>query len=268
MATYQAIDTLEPKGSSKTTGKVHEDDKLIEEDKGDARREYLSSCCESNIYSRIAVTHQGQLFKGCLILFLQVFIPYRIILDNFQNVQQCQAFGDLLMPWDTVIVSSCLIYLLWLTILNDTTQSMRGFEYILSITHIPRRYAAVAGMLITPVTNLLTGMAASVVLLSSETTIVDVAKDSMALFFISRLDEDFGGLHSMVGVVKRRFGLMDDEDEIDEENFTEFALNKFGPYDSTIVRTDSFIEYVILLLEYVFIIASFIVPFIYFACAI
>lgn len=259
---YQAISTSQSQSSN-----LLEDDKLEQKDKEEERKEYIKSCCEANIYNRIAITNDGHLFKGCLILFLQIFTPYRIIIDNFENVQQCHAFGDFLMPWDTVIISTCLIYLLWLTILNDTMKSMRGFEYILSMTHIPRRYAAIAGMLITPITNLLTGTAASVVLLSSEITVVDIAKDSMALFFISRLDEDFGGLHSMVAVVKRRFEWMNNEEEIDEDNFTEYALNKCGPYDSSIVKVDSLIEYVILFLEYTFIVCSFIVPFIYFSCA-
>ena len=175
---YQTIDSSQPKSSPWKAASSLEDEKLIETDKTNTHMEYLTSCCEANIYNRIAVTYDGHLFKGCLILFLQIFTPYRIIMNNIENVQKCEAFGDLLMPWDTVIVSTCLIYLLWLTILNDTMKSMRGFEYILSITHIPRRYAAIAGMLITPVTNMLTGMAASVVLLSAETTIVDIAKDS------------------------------------------------------------------------------------------
>ena len=113
------------------------------EEKGvdsDERLEYLKSCYESNIFTRIARSREGSIFQGTLIAFLQLFIPIRIIIDNRENYEQCDLFGDMIMSWDTVIIGTSLIYLLWLTILNDTNKSMRGFEFLIGLPNIPRRW--------------------------------------------------------------------------------------------------------------------------------
>ena len=146
-------------------------------------------------------------------------------------------------------------------------RSMRSFDYCLGLPNLPRKWAIYLGMLITPVANGLTGLAASCVLLSSEVTVVDVAKDSMALFFINRLDEDFGQLHTMWGVLKRRLHWMDpSETDEDDGECADNMLEKYGPWkdiDATSVfhTTTTFIEFVLFVL-------AFTVPFFYFACAV
>jgi hypothetical protein len=121
-------------------------------------------------------------------------------------------------------------------------------------------------MIITPVANCSTGFAASCVLLSSEVTVVDAAKDAMALFFINRLDEDFGKLHTMVGVLWRRIGRIDPIDrDMDDSDAADELLSKFGPFTND---SRSYLFWTFLFItEFILFLSAFITPFVYFACA-
>ena len=133
-----------------------EDD--INKNDNDARVQYLKSCYEGNVYTRIATTNDGALFQGLFISFLQVFVPIRILLDNRQNYESCDVTdGVMLMNWDTVLIGTALIYLLWITILNDTMKSMRGMDFCLGLEKLPRKWAVYLGMFITPIANCSTG---------------------------------------------------------------------------------------------------------------
>jgi hypothetical protein len=233
----------------------------------DKRKEYLKSCFEKNIYSRVGQSEAGHLFQCTLIAVLQIFIPLRIIIDNLDNYTQCHMFGNMIMAWDTLVVGTALIYLLWLTIINDTMKSMRGFEFNLGLPNLPRKWAIYMGMTITPIANGLTGLAASCVLLSSEVTVVDVAKDSMALFFINRLDEDFGQLHSMWGVLKRRLNWMEPhEEDLDDGECADSMLEQFGPWKD--IDSTSLYHTITTMIEFLLFGLAFTVPFFYFACAV
>jgi hypothetical protein len=119
-------------------------------------------------------------------------------------------------------------------------------------------------LVITPTANCLTGFAASCVLLSSETTVVDAAKDAMALFFINRLDEDFGKLHTMVGVLRRRVGWLDPaEDEEEDADTAERIIEQYGPWESGRI-----LHFPLVVIESVLFAAAFGTPFFYFACAV
>ena len=123
-------------------------------------------------------------------------------------------------------------------------------------------------MIITPVANCLTGIAASCVLLSSEVTVVDVAKDAMALFFINRLDEDFGSFHTMTGVVKRRLGWMNPKETNEEdEEIAEMMLTDYGPWTDIQQSTSLLFRVILACVETILFVSAFVVPFLYFGCA-
>jgi hypothetical protein len=235
----------------------------------DDRLDYLKSCFEPSVYTRAACTSSGALFQALLIAFAQIFIPYRIIVANLDNISACNNLSVELMPCDTIIVGTIMMYYLWLSIINDTAKSMKVFEFLLGLKNLPRRWIAILGMLITPIGYCLTGVAGSIVLLSAETTMVDIAKDSMALFFINRMDEDFGGLHSMVGLLSRyirKDKLVRVSDEADD--IADSLEQQYGPWDGKAVNEMGWWMKLAALAEMLTFISAFCVPFFYFLCAI
>lgn len=142
---------------------------------------YLKHCFESSIYTRLAEAKEHSLIRALIIGFMQIFIPISIIIDNHSNYEECSIASDIIMSWDTIAAGTLLIYFLWLTIMQDTLKSMRGLEFLLGLQDLPRPWGAMLGLILTPISGCLTGIAASVALLNPQVTVVDVAKDSMAL---------------------------------------------------------------------------------------
>ena len=90
----------------------------------------------------------------------------------------------------------------------------------------------------------------------------------MALFFINRLDEDFGQYHSLIGVMKRRLGWINPyNEEIFDDDVEELETN-YGPFRDPTGHYNVRLYYMFVqYLECIVFVSSFLIPLVYFGCA-
>jgi hypothetical protein len=222
-------------------------------------------CFENSIFCRVACG-EGSVFICFIILTLQLFSPFGIMMKNLTNLEICLTVGsDLAMPWDIQFQNLLFVTLVWQAIVNDTERSIAGLQYAIGLKRLPRNWCIWLGFLSTPVVNTMTGLAASFLLLDPEIKMVDAAINSFALLFINRLDEDFGKLEDVVYIAsKGEEGL--DHEESDEE-VAERYLTAYGPWtDEWLEGGQRFIFIFVTVMCRFMWLASIVVPSTFFFC--
>ena len=185
-------------------------------------------CFECSVYCRIAAG-EGSVLILVMILFLQLFSPLRIAVMNSVHLEDCFSFNQGGMPWDTHFQNTLFVVLVWQAIVNDTERSISGFEFASGLQNLPSKWVVWLGLLLTPVVNSMTGVAATFILLDPEIKIVEAAINSFALLFLNRLDDDFGALDDVFQIALSPEEGMDPEEE--DEQVAERYLESFGPWN-------------------------------------
>mmetsp|Transcript_49258 Transcript_49258/g.96627 ORF Transcript_49258/g.96627 Transcript_49258/m.96627 type:complete len:270 (-) Transcript_49258:278-1087(-) len=223
---------------------------------------------ERNIYGSLAVK-EGSLPMAFMVLLSQITIPISILITYYPNVTKFLD-GNSRSDWGVCLVGSVLLSLLWNLILTDTRKSADSFDVVGGCTHLPRPYFVTLGLLLTEIVNPIAGVAAFFLLCKSE-SVEETALNTLAMFFVNRLDEDFAKAKTGVEIWKTMCCQCDDDsssglDWTLQEDDVESAKRyreRYGPwvYNS---HLNGFVTIFALLTEFSSFILSLALPVVFF----